>query len=196
MSVHPLTAPPDGHERRGVRLERLIRPLLQQMMTRADRFRDTPLQFEIDSAGITLAAWNSYVADVSTDDLPLLLDGERLCAALDHLIEQAFDDGELRAAMARGEEAANRSGPCEDAPPVELAGPSMPGRRLQLLAEWLDRLCSSLRAVHARAIEVVGLRIEDYTARDIAQRQGTGLRLVRRLLTDARAQHERSVRSR
>lgn len=52
--------------------------------------------------------------------------------------------------------------------------------------EWLDGFFAAARAVDARALEIVELRLRGFDERDIAERLETGLRLVRRIIEDLR----------
>lgn len=180
MAADPSPVALDHAEPAPLRRMRLVWPLLEQMLTRAYGFRNTPLQFEIDSGGIAVAAWNAFWPDVAAADAHLLVSGKQICAALDGLIERALDaDGE-----------AERPGGAGSAARDEWRGepPEKAADQLPQLAGWLDRLCALLRGVDARAIEIIGLCVEGYTPRDVAQRLGTGLRLVQRLLADVRQQ--------
>ena len=49
---------------------------------------------------------------------------------------------------------------------------------------WLDRFYAAARVVDPQAIEIVGLRLEGFDDREIADRLSLGPRLVRRILRD------------
>jgi NAD-dependent dihydropyrimidine dehydrogenase PreA subunit len=63
-------------------------------------------------------------------------------------------------------------------PPAPVSGPP---------TQWLDHLYAVARSVDLRAIEIVGLRLEGCADREIAERLGTGMRLVRRIADDVGA---------
>lgn len=187
MSIHPQITVIGSDPSTRLRMERLARSLLEQLLTRAARFQDTPLQFEIDSAGVALAAWSSFWPDVPPEDRHLLSDGKRLCAAVDGLVEQAFEEADARN-VANGQGLAV----CGTASHVFVTRDAKSDSPLARISEWLDRLCGALRLAHPRALEVIRLRVEGYAARDIAIRLGTGVHLVRRILADARSAVERT----
>lgn len=190
----PLTPPARFDPSPRLRMRRLVRPLLEHLLARASRFQDTPLQFEIDSAGVAVAAWSSFSADLPVADRRLLSDGAQLCAALDLLIEQALEDAEPFSDVdvddSRDHVLLGDTAKLD----IDMARDTALDSPLVRIAEWFDGLCGSLRAVHTRATEVVRLRVEGYGSRDIAARLGTGARLVRRLLTDVRCELEQARR--
>lgn len=172
---------------------RLLRPLLEQLLVRASRFQETPLQFEMDSAGVAMAAWSSFSADLSAADKHLLSSGLLICEALDLLVAQALGDP--------NSVVVNDHDLQDFAPPARGAGRDTQSVRgaaldspLVRIAEWFDKLCDSLRAAHPTAIEALRLRVEGYGPRDIGVRMGTGERLVRRLLADVRGELKQAKR--
>lgn len=170
---------------------RLALPLLQQLMAEVRRVRDMPLQFEIDSAAIAVAVWNEFWPRVDMEERSSLSDGRRLCEALDELIRQAVDGGDFNDAVGnvRGRSSDDLRFHGRDASPAD-------GNPLPALAEWFDRLCSSLRIVNVQAIDAVVLRLEGYDVRDVARRLGTGRHLVQRRLAETRENVSQAVQSR
>lgn len=158
---------------------RLVSPLLRRMMVQARRLRDTPLQFEIDSSGIVLAAWSEFCLNVPPEARAPLRTGEQLCGALDLLIRQTLDAA--GAAVGAG---ADRPRTTADDSNGQRA--VAPGPALAMLAQWFDRLCLALQDVDAQAINVLALLLDGYDARDIARRVGRGARLIQRLLGEIR----------
>lgn len=158
-----------------VQMTRLLRPLLEQLLARAGRLRETPLQFEIDSAGVALAVWSSFSAELSAADRHSLSDGARVCDALDLLVACALEDADSHVRVLSAREAKPAADSVREA---VLDGP------LVRVTQWFDELCGSLRETPFMAIEIVRLRVEGYEPRDIADRLGSGVRLVRRLLAD------------
>jgi len=163
----------------GSGLEERLRPLLLVMLARLRRDRDTPLRDGIDSAAIIQEALRTCSA------VPLAVPG---CPMPDLQLSEAILDGVIERAL-RDEQ---RPGPER---PVSSDG------RLDRavakgadLATWLGHLHAALRATHPTAVEMVVLRVEGCEDREIAQRLGLGLRLVRRVIRDLRRAWEQSVR--
>jgi hypothetical protein len=171
-----------------MQLMRLVRPLLEQFLARVSRLQETPLQFEIDTTGIALASWSSFLVALAESDRQQLSDGTRLCAALDLLIEQALGDTDPQSETNSCESVGCWQSRSSTQQSAEAARSQMQQGPLVLIVEWLDELCNLLRGIDLTAIEVVRLRVEGYGPRDIADRLGTGTRLVRHLLADARSQ--------
>lgn len=154
------------------KLAEQLRPLLKEMLACLRRHRDTPLQEGIDSAGIVQAAMRTVSAGPRASGSSHLADLEIDPAILDGLIAGALRDEHDLA---------------ESQPPVPSGG------RLDRsagngagLAVWLEQLHAELHATHPAAIEIVGFRVEGCQDREIAQRLGLGLRLVRRIIHDLR----------
>jgi hypothetical protein len=167
---------------------RLVRPLLEELLARASRLRETPLQFEIDTAGIALAAWSSFLIALPEADRQQLSDGKQLRAALDLLIEQALGDTDPHSDTSGYEWVDRGQSSSSSCPGAGAAHDELQQGRLVRIVAWLDELCKVLREIDPMAIEIVRLRVEGYGPRDIADRLGTGTRLVRHLLADARNQ--------
>jgi hypothetical protein len=176
------------------RLMRLARPLLEQLLARTSRFLETPLQFEIDSAGVAMDVWGSFSADLSAADRHLLSDGAQLRVALDLLIERALEDADPECDILALESPHRWQSSSTVRPDVDSTCSALFHSPLVYIVEWFDKFCSSLRLTHPRAIEIVRMRVEGYAARDIAGRLGMGVRLVRRLLADARADLKQAKR--
>jgi hypothetical protein len=170
---------------------RCIRLLMQRLMAEARRLKDTPLQFQIDGPGIVLSVWEDIWPQLAMRDRTLLADGELLCASLDELLAEACAADDAPAAL---DDFFPRSR--VNSADVEQPANSSSHNPLPRLAAWFDRGCAAIRFVHPQAIEVMSLRLEGYDARDIAERLGTGARLVRRLLAELRAGLSASVSSR
>jgi hypothetical protein len=62
------------------------------------------------------------------------------------------------------------------------------------LANWLQHVNLVFQAIHPAAIDILGLRLEGHEDREIAERVGLGLRLVRRILQDMRLAWEPQTR--
>lgn len=145
--------------------------LLLRMLSLLRRSRETPLQFEIDSAGIVAAALMEY-------------SGNAVCyetiAALNSLINQVL------------------SGECETSddissePPKELEGEIDSGTS-NPLPLWLRQLYQLSRQTHPQAIDLLALRLEGYGLRDASERLDIGLRLAQRILQDVRASWKRAA---
>jgi hypothetical protein len=117
-----------------------------------------------------------------------LADGTRLCAALDLLIEQSLGDTDQQSVTSGYGSVDRRQSPLSTRPRAGTAHGQAQHGPLVRIVEWIDELCNVLRAIDPTAIEILRLRVEGYEPRDIAGRLGTGVRLVRHVLADARYQ--------
>ncbi len=151
-----------------------IQPLLEAMLARVRRAGDTPLQFGINGAEIAGNAWKEFIAE---QPLPPGHHGEneaRATAALNNLLDQILPHDS-------GTPERNGSVRCHDWARAD-------GSSASTVAEWLERLYVAARLTHSRALELVDLRIRGFSEQDIAAQLGWGSRLVRRILSDLRAQ--------
>ncbi len=149
-----------------------LRPLLQKMLIPIHRARETPLQFEIDSGRIVEAALREFLVERPESERAQWQDWQPVRVSLDQFVLQALVDVEEPGAA----EHPQASGVHQPAPG------DASGDLAHALAVWLKRLFNVMRDVDQRAIEILALRLEGYGCRDIAGRQGTGMRLVRRII--------------
>jgi hypothetical protein len=168
MTAESKSASQAGDGRARGDLEETLRPLLQEMLARLRRYRDTPLQDGIDSAGIVQAALRLFSAGPSAAGPGHFPDLKSVQFVLDGLVARALGAG-----------------------PLDRAGSNGAG-----LAGWLEHLHATLRAVHPAAVEMVGLRVEGCQDREIAERLGLGLRLLKRILRDLRAAWDQAQQKR
>lgn len=139
----------------------ILLPLLRKILAFLRRVGETPLQSRIDAVGIARAVLG---------DCPSRLSGE---------VNGVLDDLVLRSLRRPP------SVPVED-PEVREAPADVEAeeKAVQALAAWLDRFYVDLRTIDPRTFEIVGLRLDGCTSREIAERLGLGLRLVKRILRD------------
>ncbi len=139
----------------------ILLPLLRKILAFLRRVGETPLQSRIDAVGIARAVLG---------DCPSRLSGE---------VNGVLDDIVLRSLRRPP------SVPVED-PEVREAPADVEAeeKAVQSLAAWLDRFYVDLRTIDPRTFEIVGLRLDGCTSREIAERLGLGLRLVKRILRD------------
>jgi hypothetical protein len=139
----------------------ILLPLLRKILAFLRRVGETPLQSRIDAVGIARAVLG---------DCPSRLSGE---------VNGVLDDLVLRSLRRPP------SVPVED-PEVREAPADVEAeeKAVQALAAWLDRFYVDLRPIDPRTFEIVGLRLDGCTSREIAERLGLGLRLVKRILRD------------
>lgn len=161
-------------ERAGRIAEEQPQALLRAMLACLRRHRDTPLQDGIDRAGIVQAALRTVSASPCAPGSSHLADLESDLVLLDGLIAGSLRD--------------------EQSPPEPQPSAGRPDRPAgNDLAAWLEQLHAALHATHPAAVEVVALRVEGCQDREIAQRLGLGLRLVRRLIQDLRQARQQAV---
>ena len=136
-------------------------PLLRKILAFLRRVGETPLQSRIDAVGIARAVLR---------DCPSSLSGE---------VNGVLDDLVLRSLRRPP------SVPVEDPGVKEVpADVEAEERAVQSLAAWLDRFYVDLRTIDPQTFEIVGLRLDGCTSREIAERLGLGLRLVKRIIRD------------
>lgn len=136
-------------------------PLLRKILAFLRRVGETPLQSRIDAVGIARAVLG---------DCPSRLSGE---------VNGVLDDIVLRSLRRPPSVPVEDPGDREATADVEVEE-----RAVQSLAAWLDRFYVDLRTIDPRTFEIVGLRLDGCTSREIAERLGLGLRLVKRILRD------------
>jgi hypothetical protein len=169
-------------------LDERWQPVLKQILTSAQRAPDTPLRFGIDSEEIVAAALKSFSMGEAAEDARCSQDWTIVSSVFESLLKRGLVDEPAWRAEAEQRPLArqtpvSRHGGNGDAPGN---GARSNGRGLHPLAAWLEQFYGRVRGVHPRAIEIVALRMEEYTSREIAQRLGIGLRLVHRIIEDAR----------
>ena len=152
-------------------LEEELRPLLNVLLAHVRRARETPLQFGIDSeeiVGVTLKT-------LGTDLIINRWGGWWIVTmALDKLIDRSLHEERMDClALQHSQHIQSVTGPG-----IDDSNTSHP------LAKWLDCIYTAMTIVQPRAIEILALRLEGFDDRDIAQRLGMGLRLVKRIIED------------
>jgi hypothetical protein len=152
MSTQPKNVSGAGDRLAGRDLEEKVRPLLQEMLARLRRYRDTPLREGIDSAAIAQAALQTLSAGPLAGESSHFPDLEIVQAILDGLIGHALRD-EQHPELERHVPAAGWLDQAES----NGAG----------LATWLEHLHAALRATHSAAVEVeVQARLENFRVSD------------------------------
>lgn len=138
-------------------------PLLQRMLSLVRRSRETPLQFEIDSERIAAAALDEFGGSYLFQHTRLTQD----LAILNQLIHRILSgEGE----------------------PLKVdRGPA----RVGSIAAWLEQVYQLARAIHPQAIDMLGLRLQGFESRDIAEHLVLGRRLVQRVLSDMQVEWTR-----
>lgn len=177
--INTLRRRPAENGRADSELEEKLRSFLQAMLVGIRRHRETPLLAGFDSRGIV----DSALQNCSTSDPQVILghlqDSETVNAVFNLLVKRALIDDldrpEASICLARGEQsnaapAIARQRPNEKAP--------------HPLTVWLEQFYAVMSEVHPRALEIVALRVESYTNREIAQRLESTPRLVRRIVHD------------
>jgi hypothetical protein len=165
--------------------EQSLQPLLEALLGELRRARETPLQFGIDSDGIVSVALKVFLAGDAEDGLRARLDWQSATVALDRLVAQflqpqpvcgrdALDDFESEAGTFSRVVGSNAPDPPGGNAPTHP------------LAVWLERFYTVMTEVQPRAVEIVTLRVNGFDVRDIAERLGLGLRLVKRIIQDMR----------
>ncbi len=173
-------------------LEEKLQPLLREILSRARRARETPLQFGLDSAEIVDAAVNDCLAGSADVELSQLQDWEMVEGLFDMLIERALrDEGahdgtEHRSPLAQQPRLGD-SKVSEDADELPEEDTQHP------LVGWLKRSRALMQRVHPAAIQIVELRVNGYQNREIADQLGLGLRLVKRIVDDLRTSWNRAT---
>lgn len=167
-----------------------LRPLLLEMLAPVRHLQDTPLQSDIDCEGIVQAAWRSPSAGALRKELDPRQDWKTVSAVFNALVEQALRDDSTPGEAEVGPAGDERDD--EDVP--GKGGAATAPAQPHPTAAWLEHYATVMRGVHATAAEMVGLRLEGYMAREIAERLGLGLRLVGRILRDARRGWEKETK--
>lgn len=188
--LDPMSREPTSDASARADLEEKLQPLLQEMLAGVRRYLSTPLQEIIDSAGITTVALrNMNLSNGDCESGPdHLRDWWTVKAVLDQLVERSLSDETPLVGWDKLAKQSSAHQPPHNAggPALRLTHPTRDPDGTHPLAAWLEQFYTVIREVHSRAFEIVGLRIEGYTDRDIAERLGLGLRLVRRMISDMR----------
>ncbi|MAG58960.1 MAG: hypothetical protein CMJ83_21950 [Planctomycetes bacterium] len=131
--------------------------LLVEMLACVRHTGDTPLHFGIDAARIVAAS-----LDTTRAAAPSIAhdDPVRVCRTFDRLVTEGL---EL---------------PREDGAEGECSG--------EAFVSWLERTHRVLSAVHPLAVDILSLRLEGETPREISRRLELGLRLTHRIMEEMR----------
>ena len=154
-----------------------LRSLMQAILTRLQRYRETPLDFEIDSFGIAVEAMNTLGSGLSEQ----LSDPNCLIGDLDRFVLQHL-------AVASPIDAVSciiGAVSC-DGPPAALRADHTTLEPAHALARWIESFFHSMRAVDGEAIDLLLQRLQGWPLRSIAQRMNIGLRLTARILSELR----------
>ncbi len=167
-------------------------PLLQAVLARVRRARDTPLQFGIDSEEIVSAALREFHDGLAGAQLVRWQDWLSVKKGFHQLVTRSLQAERAEPEAAEPLPAASQSPPENGAVKVATADDldSFEKNAAHPLADWLDQFHTVMSEIQPRAIEIVTLRVEGFQDRDIAERLGLGLRLVRRIVRDLRASWE------
>lgn len=152
------------------------RSLMVAIFTRLQRYRETPLDFEIDSVGIAVEALDALELP------PQTLTGSRcLVVELNTLTSQLLTEAEA----VHGDNGFVGSAECGylHGLPVSDTAQSAPARDL---SHWIEAFFHLVREVDGEAIDLLLLRLQGWPMRSIAQRLNIGLRLAHRMLWDVR----------
>jgi hypothetical protein len=167
-------------------LEATVRPLLHGMLRGLDRFRQTPLNLEIDCIGIVSSSIQMFAPGSPLRDAGVLEGGHGLIPALNAIFVGALRD-DLPPEETRSSPVSYPPAASEDEHHFDTGQSDRhDGVDVIPLAQWLEQAYRTMRAVDTRAIEIVRLRVEGYTHREIAQRLDLGLRMVLRMMADVR----------
>ena len=159
----------------------LARPLLQQLIAEVRIARAAPLRFHADSETIAASAWRGFWPCLGENERRRIADGESLCEALDAVLgpvlsDVSFDASSGHVARDVRDDLCRRT--CDSS--------TRDGGHLPSLVRWFARLHAVLRTAGDLAVAAIVLRLEGYDERDVAERLGLGMRLVRRILTQVR----------
>ncbi len=176
-----------------------FQPLLHELVVRVRRFRETPLQEDLDSQGIAQASLHSFLSGIPEQERGPFRNWETTRTALDSLVlgvllgDRPSAIGHRPSAIGQKDcDSTDSRQPTADSrqPTADGSGSGKP----PALAAWLDRFHQTLGEVHPKAFDLLGLRLEGCSNRDLAQRFGMGLRLVQRILGDLRLAWEKTLR--
>jgi hypothetical protein len=176
-------------------LEQRLRPLLQDLLTRVRRTKETPLRFGVEDPGIVDAAVADFLAGDVDVELGRVQDWTVVQGIFDMLIERALDDDDTRQAPEHRPLCVEQPGPGHrdgNDPSTDSAEPPVQTGQ-HPLAAWLTRGRVLMQRVHPLAMEVVELRVQGRDNREVADRLGLGLRLVKRLVGDVRASFDAAI---
>lgn len=142
------------------------------LLNRMRQLSDVPLQSGINGPAIVRSAW------LAGGSMGGAYEPASLPSTLDELVEEALAD--------------RRAQPCDGrttsaAPEAPAAATPLDEATLETLSQWVERVFSTIRNVHKRAIDVLALRANGLSDREIARQLGLGLRLVQRMVDDIRA---------
>ena len=186
---HAVDDQPNATRRAQLDLDEKWQPVLRQILTDAQRAPDTPLRFGIDSDEIVDAALKSFFIGEATEKAECSHDWEVVRSVFEALLMRALLDepdcqvGPWHPLMDVQSHASHNAGNGDS----RRNGVRDNKKTQHPLAAWLERFYARMREVHPSAIEIVRLRMEDYTSREVAQRLGIGLRLVQRITEDMRS---------
>lgn len=170
-----------------VKLQAEVDGLLGVLLGRLRGARETPLQFGIDSEGIVSATLKDRrVADMQFDSCA---NGSFVTTRLDELITELLQP--QRGSGRKNEVPMHSALSASLAMPGQLATPTMRVTSSHPLVHWLERVHTVLSNAQPRVVEIIAMRLEGFGDRDIAERLGMGLRLLRRIVADAQADWQR-----
>jgi hypothetical protein len=145
-----------------------------------------PLRFGVEDPGIVDAAVGDFLAGDANVELSRVQDWTVVQVIFDTLIERALRDDETHKAPEhrplRLEQPGSGNGGGND-PSAQTAEPAVQTGQ-HPLAAWLKRGRVLMQRVHPLAMEIVELRVQGRDNREVADRLGLGLRLVKRLVGD------------
>lgn len=160
-------------------LQARLRPLLSALLAQVRRLRDTPLQFDVDLAALADQQWDRCQAALPEPQRADPVDWPLVTSALDRLVALALAGG----CADEGPSAAQRQllqpePPSDLAEPIgHTAHPNPPGDASPL-GRWITRFDAFVRGVDPCGLEILELRLDGCTDREIAERLGAGRRLV------------------
>lgn len=159
-----------------------LETLLQDVLACLRRRRDTPLQDDDDEGlPISPATFQTLVQKHFSQTGRWQTSAAGLPVALDRLIEESLQQGPFSAA-GNGSFASRAA--AEDLTPE---APESGNQIEAALHAWIESLCGILRELHPKTIEILALRRGGFDERDVSERLGLPLRLVRRILNDLSA---------
>lgn len=143
-----------------------IEALLLELLEPIRHSDDTLLHFEIDSRAIAEPVWENFVASLSREEVRQWENWEVIRNALSNLVRQTLDRHNGGTAIPGIDE--------EFHPPCDEAA-------MQSLGAWFKRLVDLMQSIDQRTLQILALRIEGFSDRDISEKLETGLRCIQRI---------------
>lgn len=167
-----------------------LQPLLQELIARLRPYREAFMLEGVDCSSLAQTGLQAFLGKVPKKDQSLLQDWHNVEPILTLLVQRTLqkegENSEAAGPAERGHGGESLNG---------AAGKEQTGEKTsQALASWLERFQTILRSVHPKAIDMVDLRLDGHSNRDLAQRLGMGLRLVQRVFADMRQTWEKVTR--